>query len=118
MHCWDAVNTVGTNEPLEQAVAVDGVEEFLDEVLPGLSLDLDGAAQTICLRANDTTGQWIVRTREGSVNRIRANDQADATVTATASDLLLLLWGRRSPDHVHVDGNMTALQRFLTRTDF
>ena len=95
-----------------------GSIEFLDEVLPGLSPDLNGAAQTICLRAKDTTGQWTVRTGEGSVNRIRTNGQADATVTATASDLLLLLWGRRSPDQVQVDGNMTALQRFLTRADF
>jgi uncharacterized protein (TIGR03083 family) len=119
VHCWDAVNAMGANEPIERTIAVDGVDEFLDEVLPGLSPDLNGAAQTICLRADDTTGQWTVRTGEGSVNRIRTNDdQADATVTATASDLLLLLWGRRSPDHVRVDGNMTALQRFLARADF
>lgn len=117
VHCWDAVNAIGAHEPIEQAIAVDGVDEFLDEVLPGLSRNLNGAAQTIRLRT-DSANQWAVRAGEGSVDRIRANDHADATVTATASDLLLLLWGRRSLHHVHVDGNTAALQRFLTRANF
>ncbi|MHA7652221.1 maleylpyruvate isomerase family mycothiol-dependent enzyme [Mycobacterium sp. ML4] len=118
VHCWDAVNAIEANEPIEQTVAVDGVDEFLDEVLPGLSPDLDGPAQTICMRTSDTTDRWIVRTGEGCSELIPASDQGDATVTATASDLLLLLWGRRSPNQVQVDGNTAALQRFLTRADF
>jgi uncharacterized protein (TIGR03083 family) len=121
VHCWDVVDAIGANEPIEQAVALDGVDEFLDEVLPGLSPDLGGPAQTICLRAHDTRGEWsewTVRAGEGSSHLTRACRQADATVTATASELLLLLWGRRSPDQVQVDGNMAALQRFLARADF
>ncbi len=118
VHCWDALTAIGTHQPIEQTIAVDGVDEFLDEVLPGLSPDLDGAAQTICLRTNDTTDQWTVRTGEGSSELIPASEHADATATATASDLLLLLWGRRTPNHVQVDGNPSALRRFLTRADF
>ena len=118
VHCWDAVTAIGADEPIEQSVALDGIDEFLDEVLPGLSHDLDGPAQTIRLHAHDTTGEWTVRAGEGSSHLTRASRQADATVTATASDLLLLLWSRRSPDQVQVDGNMEALQRFLTRADF
>jgi predicted lipid carrier protein YhbT len=118
VHCWDALNAIAAHEPIEQTVAVDGVDEFLDEVLPGLSPDLNGPAQTICLHAHDTTGEWTVCVGEGSSHLTRACGQADATVTATASDLLLLLWGRRSPQQVQVDGNMAALQRFLTRAAF
>jgi uncharacterized protein (TIGR03083 family) len=118
VHCWDALNAIGVNEPIEHTVAVDGVDEFLDEVLPGLSHDLAGPAQTVCLRAHDTTGEWTVRAGEGSSHLTRACAPADATVTATASNLLLLLWSRRSPNQVQVDGNMAALQRFLTRADF
>ena len=43
---------------------------------------------------------------------------ADVTVTAPASDLLLLLWGRRSADDLEVDGEPAALQRFLARARF
>ena len=118
VHCWDAVNAIGPNEPIEQILAVDGVDEFLDEVLPGLSHDLSGPAQTICLRTSDSADQWTVRAGNGPTHLTPASDQADAAVTATASDLLLLLWGRRSPKQVEVDGDIAALQRFLARTHF
>src|SRR6185437_13893105 len=32
VHCWDALSAIGRGEPIEQAVAVDGVDEFVDEV--------------------------------------------------------------------------------------
>lgn len=118
VHCWDAVGAIGADEPIERTIAGDGVDEFLDEVLPGLSPDLDGPAQTICLRAHDTTAEWTIRAGNGSTHLTRTCGRADATVTATASDLLLLLWGRRSPDRVVVNGNLAALQRFLVRTVF
>ena len=60
VHCWDAVNAIGCNEPIEQTLAVDGVDEFLDEVLPGLSHDLAGPAQTIRLHAHDSGDEWHV----------------------------------------------------------
>ena len=115
MHCWDAVDAIGCSEPIEQTLAADGVDEFLDEVLPGLSRDLAGPAQTIRLHAHDSGDEWTVRAGEGSVSPGPASRQAEATATATASDLLLLLWGRRSPDQVQVDGDTVALQRFLAR---
>lgn len=118
VHCWDALNAIGPDKPIEQALAADGIDEFLDEVLPGLSPDLGGSAQTIHLRAHDSGYEWTVRAGEGSSHLTRAADQADATVTATASDLLLLLWGRRSVDQVRVDGDMAALQGFLARGQF
>lgn len=118
VHCWDAVNAIGADEPVEQMMAVDGVDEFFVEVLPGLSPDLEGPAQTICLHTTDTAHIWTVRAGEGDCVLTRTRDRADATVSATASDLLLLLWGRRSIDRIQVDGNMAALQRFLTRADF
>jgi uncharacterized protein (TIGR03083 family) len=118
VHCWDAVTVIGCDEPIEQTLAVDGVDEFLDEVLPGLSQDLAGPAHTICLRAHDSGNEWTVRVGEGSVSPDRTSRQAEATATATASDLLLLLWGRRSPDQVQVDGDTAALQRFLARAAF
>jgi len=118
VHCWDTGSAVEANEPIEQTIAEDGVDEFLDEVLPSLSPDLDGPAQTICLRAHDITAEWAIRAGEGSTHLTRARGHADATVTGSASDLLLLLWGRRSAARVQVDGNLTALQRFLSRTEF
>src|SRR6478752_5945309 len=83
-----------------------------------LSHDLSGPAQTICLHTSDSADQWTARAGTGSTQLTPASDHADAAVTATASDLLLLLWGRRSPKQVQVDGDIAALQRFLARTHF
>ncbi len=118
VHCWDAVAAVGPNEPVEQELAVDGVDEFLDEVLPGMSDDLDGPAQTISLGASDVDEQWVVRTGCGACHAAPAGTTAGATISATASDLLLLLWGRRQINQVHVDGDIEALRHFLARATF
>jgi uncharacterized protein (TIGR03083 family) len=118
VHCWDAVNAIGCTKPIEQGLAVDGVDEFFDEVLPALSHDLEGPAQTICLHAHDCAHQWTVRVGEGSSQLTPACGHADAEVTGTASDLLLLLWHRRSPDQMHIVGDIAALQRFLARAAF
>ena len=93
VHCWDAVNAIGCDKTIEQTLAVDGVDEFVDEVLPGLSYDLAGPAQTIRLHAHDSGDEWTVRAGEGAVSPDRTSRQAEATATATAYDLLLLLWG-------------------------
>lgn len=118
VHCWDATSAIGVDEPIDQRLAVDGVDEFVDEVLPGLSPDLGGAVQSIRIHADDTDDQWTVRIGEGSSHLVGAGEHVDATVRAPISDLLLLLWRRRAPDQVRVDGNIAALQRFLQRTEF
>lgn len=114
IHCWDAV---GGDEPLERVLAADGVAEFVDEVLPGMSRDLQGPAQTISLRTNDIDAAWTVCAGNGSCREAVAGDAA-AVVTATASDLLLLLWGRYPLEGAHVDGDIEALRRFLARASF
>lgn len=118
VHCWDAVTAVAAEEPIDQTVAADGIDEFLDEVLPGLSPDLAGPAQVVGLCAGDVGTEWTIRAGDGSAEPARELVVPDATVTATASDLLLLLWGRRTADDVQVDGEPAALQRFLTRARF
>ncbi|UNB50892.1 maleylpyruvate isomerase family mycothiol-dependent enzyme [Mycolicibacterium sp. YH-1] len=118
VHCWDLVNAIGCDEPIEQFLAADGVDEFLDEVLPGLSHDLGGPTQTICLRARDSGQTWTVSAGAGSIHVTRGAAQADAAVTASAPDLLLLLWRRHSPSQLQVDGDIAALQRFLARGNF
>lgn len=37
IHCWDAVGALGRDEAVEPRLAADGVAEFLEEVLPGMS---------------------------------------------------------------------------------
>ncbi|MBY0441479.1 MAG: maleylpyruvate isomerase family mycothiol-dependent enzyme [Mycobacteriaceae bacterium] len=120
VHCWDGQNAVGCTEPIARVLAVDGVDEFFDEVLPGLGRDRDGPAQTIRLRAGDADRAWTVRAGGGVVQLIDPAEPPDATVTGTAANLLLLVWGRCAADsaHLRVDGDLAALRRFLARAEF
>ncbi|MGH8900537.1 MAG: maleylpyruvate isomerase family mycothiol-dependent enzyme [Egibacteraceae bacterium] len=117
MHCWDALAAVGRTEPIEPSLAVDGVDEFLDVCLSGRPTHLEGRPETIHLHATDADGEWVVRAGDGTCRVGRVHGKGDAAVRATASDLLLLLWRRRSPDQLEVHGDRAALARFLARSD-
>ena len=74
--------------------------------------------RTSSAAASDARFTWTIRVGGGSAELARERVGADVTVTAPASDLLLLLWGRRSADDLEVDGEPAALQRFLARARF
>lgn len=118
IHRWDAEAAFEADEPIETVLAADGVAEFLDDVLPGMSNGLDGPTQTISLRANDIDALWTVCAGGGTCRAAPAGARADVTVSATASDLVLMLWGRRQLAQIAVDGDVEALKRFLARATF
>lgn len=117
VHCWDALAAVDLDEPIEVQLAVDGIDEFLDVLLPGRPTHLEGPAQIIHLHATDADGEWVVQAGDGACHVERTHGKGDAAVRATASDLLLLLWRRRSPDQLEVHGDRAAVARFLARPD-
>ncbi len=96
VHRWDAQSAVGTPADLKSSVAHDGVEEFL----------------WIARQLRDPAAITFVATDSG--RSFPASDApAAVTVWATASDLVLLLYGRVAADHAHVDGDRSLLAAFL-----
>lgn len=99
VHVRDAQDAAGVPEPLPSGVAVDAVDEFLhvgfgsmdgwphSPARVALVAD-EGLAWTLIL---DATGASAVRSSAGD-----SRPEADATVSAPASDLLLALY-RRAP---------------------
>ena len=55
VHCWDALTAIDCSEPIDRTLAVDGIDEFLDEVLPCLSTDLAGRKPSVCTPATAGT---------------------------------------------------------------
>jgi uncharacterized protein (TIGR03083 family) len=96
VHRWDAQSAVGTPQPLAPAVADDGVDEFV-----GIARQLREPAP-ITLMATDSGRSFAA-----------SDEPADVTVSASASDLVLLLYGRIPADQVKVDGDRAALDAFL-----
>ena len=97
VHRWDAqLAATGTPDALPALLANDGVDEFC-----WISRQLRGD-DPIAFRATDTGTTFA------------AGDEKPAvTASATASDLVLLLYSRVSADQVGVEGDRAALDAFL-----
>jgi uncharacterized protein (TIGR03083 family) len=89
VHRWDAQAALGRPGELEPRLAGDGVAEVLDVLAPRQVQRGRAPARSRAVRlvATDIGGHWLLGPGEPV-----------ATVRAPASDLLLLLWGRRGHD--------------------
>lgn len=93
VHRWDVELAVGRPNPIDTEVAMAGIDELLDVFFAGRKAELGGTVQ---FDATDSPhGQWLVASDgEGSILVGHGHDAGDVTLRATASDLLLWLWGR------------------------
>lgn len=123
VHHWDAVDAAGRTLAISAPVAADSVDEFLTF---SVSSDADpaeperpGLAGRFALRCTDADAAWTVSdgTRPGTV-RYQPGAAADVpAITATASDLLLWLYGRVSLDTAPVPPELIGRFRALCFTD-
>ena len=105
LHRFDAEAAVGHTTPVGTALAVDGIDELFTVLLPwrGTAGLGDGGA-TVHLHATDPGiddvggGEWLITLGHERLEVERSHAKGDVAVRATASDLLLLLWNRRSLD--------------------
>jgi hypothetical protein len=105
LHRFDAQAAVGRTTPVATALAVDGIDELFTVLLPLRgTAGLGGGGQTVHLHATDPGiddvggGEWLVTLGPEGLDVERTHAKGDVAVRATASDLLLLLWNRRSLD--------------------
>ena len=120
VHRWDAQRAVGRPEPIEPALAADGIDELLEvwgtTILGGRDgIDIGGSVRLV---ATDGPAEpWTLWTDDGvfSVSRSEGGVTADVTVRGSASDLLLLLWRRVGADaaSITVGGDRRMLDRWL-----
>ncbi|MGQ0467099.1 MAG: maleylpyruvate isomerase family mycothiol-dependent enzyme [Sporichthyaceae bacterium] len=106
VHRADAELALGLDPAIEAAVAIDGVEELLGVLLPprgggDRARGLDRVGDSIHLHATDAPGEWTIVLTEGGFEYSAAHTKATAAVRGSASDLLLLLWNRRSVRDEH-----------------
>jgi uncharacterized protein (TIGR03083 family) len=113
VHRWDGEAAVGTTTPIDAALAIDGIDEFLDVFLIPYAQRSPAGGATVHLHCTDGPGEWLVTMDDGAVSVSREHGKGDAAVRGSASDLLLLLWRRVSPDQLEVFGDRATLDRFL-----
>jgi uncharacterized protein (TIGR03083 family) len=109
MHRADAELTLGREPSFEPAIASDGIDEFLENLpeaayfAPNVK-ELRGDGETIHFHATDADGEWLIELTPESFSWQHGHGKGSAAVRGTASDLLLLTYGRRK----HGDGRFEA----------
>jgi uncharacterized protein (TIGR03083 family) len=101
VHRVDAEVAVGARSPVDPVLASDGVDEYLELVLPRL-VAREGVAipaGSIHLHCTDVPGEWLATVVDGKLAVRREHAKGDAAVRGPAEALLLRLWNRRTaPD--------------------
>jgi uncharacterized protein (TIGR03083 family) len=123
VHHWDAAHAAGQSIVIAPPVAADSVEEFLTF---SVSSDDDPAQPPrpalggrFVLRCSDVDAAWTISDggTPGTIAFARGGAASLPAVTATASDLLLWLYGRVALDSQDVPPGLVERFKALTFTD-
>lgn len=126
VHRYDAECALGTDGAasfVPAALAVDGIDEILDTIVPtmvaaraaqSVTSSLGGTLHAHC---TDVPGEWLVSVDE-SVELRREHAKGDAAVRAPASELFLFLSGRLPTDAVEVFGDEAVVANWLEVSRF
>lgn len=117
VHRWDAEAAVGTPRPIDAAIAVDGIDEVLELVVPAGVQVRESPPIAAHLHCTDTEGEWVVTVDGGKVSVAHAHEKQPVAVRGSASDLNLLLWRRVPWDAVEVFGDEEMARALVALTD-
>ena len=117
MHRWDAELGAGiAGERMAPAVAADGIDEHLEVfVAVGRMLHTAPAGPSIHFHCTDTDGEWLLELPvAGERVLTREHRKGDIALRGPAEDLLLVAWGRVSPEAAGIDvvGDGTVLEQW------
>jgi len=118
VHRYDAQASRGICTPIAAELAVDGVDEILDLLVPTRDHSGRGSGRTMDLRATESGVEWAVTLEPGRIaTERRSQDQAplegsDLVVSGTASDIELTLYHRPTLSPVDVHGDYTVLEEW------
>jgi uncharacterized protein (TIGR03083 family) len=124
IHRTDAEFAAGIEPDVASALAVDGVDEFLDNLshaayfAPRVA-ELKGAGEAIMLRAEDAGIAWTVTLGpDGFTWDHDRAASATATLQGTAEDLYLFVWGRRKLDDavLRTTGDRSLVEFWVERS--
>lgn len=113
VHRVDAQLARGEFDPVETALAVDGIDELFDLIAFWPSADrVRGEGETLHFHCTDADGEWLVRLHPDRVDVTREHAKGDVAARGAASDLLLFVYGRVPPERLEVFGDAALLTRW------
>jgi uncharacterized protein (TIGR03083 family) len=115
VHRGDIELALGRVPVYDRVVAVDGVDEFLENLPHAVPFaprvrELTGDGETLHLHATDAAAangegdaEWLITLEPRGFRWQRAHAKGAAAVRGTVGDLYLFAWGRRKPDSPEVE---------------
>lgn len=117
VHRWDAEQAVGIAATLDPVLASDGIDEYLEIVIPRLQARRSITLPTgsLHLHCVDVPGEWLVWCDDDGYRMIRAHQKGDAALRGPAEAILLTLWGRppAAADTLSPVGDESVLDAWL-----
>ncbi|GAA4976117.1 maleylpyruvate isomerase family mycothiol-dependent enzyme [Actinoplanes utahensis] len=114
VHTYDAQATGDGGRPLPEEVALDGVEEFLETCCAGpYSWPYEPGAVDYATVEGPAWRLTLTGDGVHSAPVPTPSDEAAATLTGTASDLVLALYARIPVDLLKIDGNRRVFDELL-----
>jgi uncharacterized protein (TIGR03083 family) len=131
IHRADATLALGKPFELEQSVAIDGLDEWMElgslpmhfDIHPW-TLELLGPGRTLHFHATDTPhdadAEWVVDLTGDALAWRRAHEKAAVAVRGRVVDLLLLVYKRRPAESeaIEIVGDDELLDFWLARVSF
>lgn len=117
VHRWDADHAVSRIRPIDPELAADGVDELLRVFLTDPEAPWTGEPADVAVRATDVGRDWVVHLDPAGITVSDGTGDAQATVSAPADDLLLVLWRRVPADRAEVTGDADLGARLIAQTD-
>jgi uncharacterized protein (TIGR03083 family) len=121
VHAWDAQGAVAHPTPLEAAVASDGIDEFLEVMLPRQVKENPDiwTGQSLHLHRTDGDGEWLVQLGpNGETSFDHAHDKANVAMRGTASSLYLWCLNRIPLDDLEVFGDRAVAHQWRSDIAF
>ena len=110
IHRYDAQLAVGTPEPIDAAVAADGIEEIF--VMHAAWVDApNGNGETVHLHSAEG-GEWMITLASDGIAVDRSHGKADVALRGAVFDIELKLYQRPTVGEVEVLGEAAALDAF------
>ncbi len=103
VHHADALLALGRPPAFDAAVAVDGIDEFLENLPHAASFapnvkELKGSGESLHFHCTDADGEWMIVLNPDGFSWEHGHGKGSVAVRGSAADLLLLTYGRVKPE--------------------
>lgn len=111
VHRWDAEHACGVTSPIDPAIAIDGIDEFLGEFGTRAATLLNGSGETYQFVVADMGPSFTVTAHPEHfvANSVRP---PDVVARGDAGLVHRFLWGRATPGDLEITGDTGLLARW------